>query len=357
MSLRRRDFVRTGLAAGAAALAGPARGQEQQEPAASPRRDASPARPVVIASANGLAAVKKAMDRLQAGDDPLDAVISGVNLVEDDPDDITVGYGGLPNERGVVQLDASVMHGPSRNAGAVAALEGVRFPTRVAKLVMERTDHVLLVGEGAGEFARLHGFPKEDLLTEKSRKIFLHWKETLSDRDDWFTSEEELEDPDLRDYLRTYGTINCNAVTGDGDLAGVTTTSGLFFKIPGRVGDSPIIGAGLYVDNDTGACGSTGRGEAVILSCGSHSVVTRMAQGDSPEQACLAVLQRIADWAGGQALNDGDGRPTFNVKFYAVDRDGRYGGAALWSGGRYAVHDGTEARLEDCAYLFKRKKD
>lgn len=350
MPLKRRDFVKTGLAAGAAALAGsgPAAAQAGKGPADKPQR------PVAISSANGLQAVSLAMERLQAGEDTLDAAIAGVNLVEDDPNDITVGYGGLPNERGVVQLDASVMHGPSRNAGAVASLENIRHPSRVARVVMKRTDHVLLVGPGALDFARLHGFKEENLLTEKSRKIFLYWKESLSAKDDWFTSAEELQDEDLKEYIRTYGTINLNVVNSNGDLSGVTTTSGLFFKIPGRVGDSPIIGAGLYVDNDAGACGATGRGEAVILSCGSHSVVTRMATGESPEQACLAVLEKIADWSRAAELVDAKGRPNFNVKFYAVNKAGVYAGAALWNRSKFAVHDGHAARLEDCAYVFKR---
>ena len=356
---RRRDFLkRAGAAAGVAALGG-ATGHRAsgagRSRAAAQTAGGSSSRPVAVSSANGLKALDVVIRRLRAGEDTLDAVIAGVNVVENDPDDITVGYGGLPNERGVVQLDSSVMHGPSRNAGAVASLENIRFPSRVAKMVMERTDHVLLVGPGALEFARLHGFQEENLLTDKARKIFLHWKETLSERDDWFTSAEELEDPDLRSYIRTHGTINCNAVDARGDISGVTTTSGLSFKIPGRVGDSPIIGAGLYVDNDVGACGSTGRGEAVILSCGSHSVVANMAQGDSPEEACLRVLERIADWSTAPQLVNADGKPNFNVKFYAVNKRGEYAGAALWSNSRYAVHDGRKARLADCAYLFKRE--
>lgn len=346
--------MKAGLAAGASTLAGSTLSTAAAAGAADAATGGDNLSPVAISSANGLAAVQRAMERLKAGDDSLDAAIAGVNVVEDDPEDITVGYGGLPNERGVVQLDSSVMHGPSRNAGAVASLENIRHPSRVAQVVMKRTDHVMLVGPGALEFARLHGFQEENLLTEKSRKIFLYWKETLSTKDDWFTSEEEMKDPDLADYIRTYGTINLNVLGSNGDLSGVTTTSGLFFKIPGRVGDSPIIGAGLYVDNDYGACGATGRGEAVIITCGSHSVVTRMAAGDSPEQACLSVLEKMAAWSAAQGLVDDNGRPSYNVKLYAVNKKGAYGSAAIWNGGRYAVHDGTRAQLKDCAYLFKR---
>ncbi len=373
MSLKRRDFLRkAGIAAGAAAAgaaagtpgaagapagaAGQARGPDRATfPELTTGGGGGPARPVSISSANGLPAVTRAMERIRAGDDTLDAVIAGVNIVEDDPDDITVGYGGLPNERGVVQLDSSVMHGPTRNAGAVASLENIRHPSRVARLVMQRTDHVLLVGPGALEFARLHGFKEENLLTDKARKIYLHWKETLSDKDDWFSDPKAEQDPDLRDYIRTYGTIHCSAVNAAGEISGVTTTSGLFFKMPGRVGDSPIIGAGLYVDNDVGACGATGRGEAMMITCGSHAVVRNMAAGASPEQACLALLEQMVDWSRGPHLVGDDGRPNFNVRLYAVNKKGEYAGAAIWSDSQYAVHDGTEARLRDCAYLFKRK--
>jgi N4-(beta-N-acetylglucosaminyl)-L-asparaginase len=355
----RRDFLRAGAGAAAAlGTVGLGLGSDPGTNAAAERATGmggGPVRPVVISSANGLGAVDTAMTRLRAGADTLDAVVAGVNLVEDDPNDITVGLGGLPNERGVVQLDASVMHGPTHRAGAVAALERIRNPSLVAKRVMERTDHILLVGEGALDFARLHGFKEENLLTEKSRKIFLYWKETLSDKDDWLTSAEELEDPDIQAYVRTYGTINCNAVSAAGDISGVTTTSGLFFKIPGRVGDSPIIGAGLYVDNGVGACGSTGRGEAVILCCGSHSVVSAMARGASPEQAALEVLETIVRQTKRPDLLDADGRPNFNVNFYAVNKKGEYAGAAIWSASQYSVHDGAAAVRKDSAYLFKRK--
>ncbi len=313
-----------------------------------------PSHPVVVSSANGEQATAKAMELLQAGADPLDAVIAGVNLVEDDPEDITVGLGGLPNEAGVVQLDASVMHGPTHNAGAVGALEGIKNPSKVAKLVMERTDHVLIVGKGAQDFARAHGFKVQDLLTDKARKIWLHWKETLSKEDDWFPPPGDEIGMELRKYFDVHGTINCCAVDANGDLAGVTTTSGLAFKIPGRVGDSPIIGAGLYVDNEVGAAGSTGRGEANLKNLCSFMVVEFMRQGKSPTDASLAVCQRIVEHTKLPHLLKKKGVPNFNVKFYAVNKKGEYGGASIFSGGKMWVYDGKGHRLVDMAYLFKR---
>ena len=351
----RRDFLKAGMVAGAALGARSVTGAEPGTAAAAPSPAAGATKPVIVASANGLGALDAAMARLQSGADALDAVIAAANVIEDDPNDITVGYGGLPNERGVVQLDASVMHGPSRSAGAVASLENIRFPTRVARLVMERTDHVLLVGPGALEFARMHGFQEENLLTEKARRIWLHWKETLSDKDDWFSSAESAAHPDVRNYFRTQGTVHFGALDKAGNLSGTTTTSGLAFKIPGRVGDTPLIGAGLYLDNDVGSCGSTGRGEAVILTSGSRSVVEQMARGLSPEAACLKVLERIADWTRAPHLLDADGRPDFNVNFYALNRRGEVGGAALWSGSSFAVHDGVAAARRESAFLFRKK--
>jgi N4-(beta-N-acetylglucosaminyl)-L-asparaginase len=332
-----------------------------------------PRRPVVIASANGLEAVKKAWSVLQAGGDPLDAVVSGVNIVEDDPDDVTVGYGGIPNEEGVVQLDASVMDGRTMKAGAVGALEGIKNPSKVARLVMERTNRVFLVGPGALKFAKAHGFPEENLLTERSRKIWLYWKERLSSKDDWIErGDEEEKDPDIRWYIerfgvedfRPQGTINCDALTASGDLVGTTTTSGLFFKVPGRLGDSPVIGAGLYVDNEVGACGSTGWGEGNLRSCGSHSVVEFMRQGKSPQEAGLKVLERIVAFA--KDNRDKKGRPNYNINFYAVNKNGQYAGTSIWNGSygkgdvlhpaRFAVADGGGARLVDSAYLMKRER-
>lgn len=309
--------------------------------------------PVVISSVNGERAVTRAMELLNKNYDPLDAVISGVNLIENDPEDITVGLGGLPNEEGVVQLDASVMHGPTHNAGAVGALENIKNASSVAKLVMERTDHVLLVGEGAQKFARAHGFKEEELLTDKSRKIWLYWKETLNKNDDWFPPMIEELDEEIKKYYHLDGTVNCCAVDINGALAGVTTTSGLSFKIPGRVGDSPIIGAGLYVDNEVGAAGSTGRGEANLKNLASFMVVEFMRQLKSPTDACLAACQRIVEHTRLPSLLDDAGKPNFNVKFYAVNKRGEYGSAAIYSGGQFCIADKKGVRKEDMAYLFQ----
>lgn len=311
----------------------------------------------VIASANGLAATRRAMERLAEGADPLDAVVEGVALVEADPEDWSVGFGGLPNEEGVVQLDASVMHGPTRGAGAVAAIEGIKHPARVAQQVMENTDHVLLVGAGATRFARAMGHPVEDLLTPYARRRWLRWKSGLSDRDDWIEPEERLPedtDPRVEAAVRHHGTINCCAVDARGDVAGVTTTSGLAFKIPGRVGDSPIIGAGLYVDNDVGACGSTGRGEANLKTCASFLVVELMRAGRSPREAGLEALERIVGNTTEPYLLDDQGRPRFNVNFFAVNKDGEAAGTAIWSGSRYALTDGGTSEVLDSAYLYER---
>jgi len=348
----RRDFLRTGVNIGAASLL--ASGRAAGRPGGG-RAVAAPG-PVVVASGNGIPASARAMALLRGGAGPLDAVIAGVNIVEDDPEDTSVGYGGLPNEDGVVELDASVMFGPTHTAGAVAAIRNIKNPSKVARLVMERSDHALLVGEGALRFAKAHGFVEENLLTEKSRGIWLKWRETLSDRDNWFPPRSERLADELKPYLASYGTINCVAIDAKGDLAGVTTTSGLAFKLAGRVGDSPIIGAGLYVDNEVGAAGSTGRGEANILNCGSFSVVEFMRQGLSPEQACLEALKRIVKTTGYQPhLLGADGRPNFGLSFYALAKKGAYGSASIYSGHKFAVHDGAANRLVESAYLFQRR--
>ncbi|HOW85439.1 MAG TPA: N(4)-(beta-N-acetylglucosaminyl)-L-asparaginase [Candidatus Aminicenantes bacterium] len=346
----RRDFLKTGAGAGAAFLAaGRLPGPAAREAAAAP-----PAGPVAVSSGNGIRATARAMEILQSGGDPLDAVIAGVNIVEDDPNDMSVGYGGLPNEDGVVELDASVMYGPTHSAGAVAALRNIKNPSRVARLVMERTDHVLLVGEGALKFARAHGFKEEDLLTEKSREAWLLRKETLSDGDFWFPPRNRTAPEALRSVLMTHGTINCIALDAAGRLAGVTTTSGMSWKLAGRVGDSPIIGAGLYVDNEIGAAGSTGRGEANLQTCASFRIVDAMGRGRSPEQACLEACQAVAAKTRlVPRLCDDQGRPKFGLDFYALNKKGEFGAAGLFPGGRYAVHDGTENKLREMAYLYK----
>ncbi len=311
----------------------------------------------VIASDNGMRATEKAMEIMRQGGDPLDAVIAGVNIVEEDPNDTSVGYGGIPNEEGVVELDASVMYGPTHKAGAVASLRNIKTPSKVAKLVMERSGHVLLVGEGALKFARAHGFKEEDLLTEKAREIWLKWKESMSDKDYWLSPDEKKIMAELKPYIEHYGTINCLAKNGAGVLAGVTTTSGYAFKIPGRVGDSPIIGAGLYVDNAIGAAGSTGFGEANLRTCGSFQVVQFMGLGFSPEESCLKALQVVSEKAKLQPrlLND-EGLPNFGHSFYALNKKGEYAAAGMWSGYMYAVHDGKENKHREEAYLYKRKK-
>lgn len=346
MTINRRTFLHRAVLAGLAGFIAPL---SQSDTRKTPLTIKKTSGPVVISSGNGLKTVELAAKRLKQGKDPLDAAIAGVNLVELDPEDITVGYGGIPNERGVVQLDSAVMHGPTHLAGSVAALENIKTPSLVAKKVMERTDHVMLVGRGALDFAKIHGFKEENLLTEKARKIWLKWKESLSEKDDWIPEAQILTTGE-----RKYGTIHCSALDTSGNLGSVTTTSGLFFKIPGRVGDSPIIGAGLFTDNAVGSAGATGRGEAVILVSGSRSVVSEMERGASPEEACLRVLKKIASSTKDPRLLDAKGHPGFNVVLYAISKSGGYGSACLWSGRKFAIHEAGRSRLEDCAYLFKK---
>jgi len=293
--------------------------------------------PVILCSRGeswGKKVLASGWDILSKNGSLLDAVEKSANITELDPEDTSVGYGGLPNERGVVQLDASIMYGPTHNCGSVAALEGIKTPCSVARLVMERTDHIHIVGKGAQDFAVAHGFKVENLLTEKSRKIWLQWKENLSDEDDWFPPKDGNYDID-----RTTGTINVLAVDGKGDIAGITTTSGLAWKIPGRIGDSPIIGAGLYVDNEVGAVGATGRGEELLRSCGSFYGVEQMRAGKSPQEACEAVCQRIIDINGGKDIID------FSDKMVAMNKDGEVGCAAI---------RGSKGREPELAYWSKK---
>lgn len=340
--MNRRNFV---AAAGLGALASPALLGLAQAPPVSARRRA---KLVVIAAANGnlsrdpegLTCVAKAFKLITAGADVLDAVVAGVNIVELDPEDTSVGYGGLPNAEGVVQLDAAVMHGPLKRAGAVACLEGVRTPSLVAKKVMEETDHHLLVGKDAQRFARNLGFKiEDDLNTEKSRKLWLDWKHRMdpehypkgTDRAEaGRRAGREMVAEGLIDPDHFYGTINCNGVNAQGDVAGVTTTSGLAWKIPGRVGDSPILGAGLYVDGTAGAAGSTGRGEANLFSLGSFLVVEAMRQGRAPKDAAISALERVVANTVEKRLLNGRGKPNFNLVYYALNTKGEHAAVSLY---------------------------
>lgn len=290
--------------------------------------------PLIITShtnETGKTAIETGWNILSSGGSVVDAVEKAANIIEVDPEDMSVGFGGLPNEEGVVQLDASIMDGKTYNAGSVACLENIKTPCSVARVVMEKTDHVMLVGKDALRFAKKWGFKEEDLLTEKARKDWLSWKEKLSERDDWGPpehlrrrSDESSKIEEELERLFHYGTTNVLAVDKNGDIAGITTTSGLSFKIPGRVGDSPVIGAGLYVDNEVGAAGATGRGEDVIKSCASYYMVLRMKDGRTPQQACEDALKMIIDKY--KKVN-----PDFfpGEKFVAINKKGEFGCASM----------------------------
>lgn len=328
-----------------------------------------------IASANGLRATSRAMELLSQGYDTADCVVQGVRIMEDDPDDNTVGYGGLPNEDGIVELDASVMHGPTHKSGAVASMRNIKNPAMVALEVLRRTNHCLLVGEGALKFAVRMGFKEENLLTEASRRDWLAWRASMSGIDDWLNDEQRdapsgkvWREPGLeprrgaslnpRPVPYHTGTVHCSIVTGKGDISSCTSTSGLSWKIPGRVGDSPIIGAGNYCDNDIGAAGATGRGEAAIVTCGAFDIVQRMAKGLSPTEACLEVIDSVVKHCIKEKRHRDSkdpSRPDFDLKFYALRKDGAFGGATLFSGDTFAVHDGQTARIIPAAYRFEKK--
>jgi N4-(beta-N-acetylglucosaminyl)-L-asparaginase len=326
-------------------------------------------RPIIISSANGLHALDKGMDILKKGGDTLDAVVAAVTVVEDDPNDDSVGYGGLPNEEGEVELDASVMHGPTGRAGAVAGVRRIKNVSRLAKTVMERTNHVMLAGDGARRFGVAQGYEEMSLLTEHSRKIWLAWKASSSfnwrpgvDSPEWKEHVAAIFDGDKEQIAYAErviahpptGTIPCMAVNEKGEISATTTTSGLAWKIPGRVGDSPIIGAGCFVDNEVGAAGATGKGEENIKISGGHTIVEMMRKGMSPTDACLEAMHRVAK----NYKNDKKKLKTFHLFFYALNKDGVHGSASLWNNAysktpaRYAVHDGSEAKLVNCTPLF-----
>ena len=322
-------------------------------------------RPVVISSANGIRGVARAYDMItRQNADTLDAIIAGVNIEELDPEDQFVGLGGLPNEEGVVQLDASCMHGPTRRAGAVGALEDIATPSLVAKAVMDHTDHIMLVGAGAKKFALEMGFKEQNLLTEKSRQDWLRWKACLNPTDSWLDARSDSLLPPSTASIPfdhplhvkfTTGTINMNAVNAAGDMSSVTTTSGMSWKVPGRVGDSPIIGAGQYCDNTIGAAGSTGRGEANIKTCGAFLIVEFMRQGLSPDDACMKTIDRVIAMTERRLL-DSQGRPLFDLQFYALARDGRFGSATAYEGARFAVADAQGARLLPMRFKFSQSQ-
>jgi N4-(beta-N-acetylglucosaminyl)-L-asparaginase len=348
--VNRREFVQTTTAAGVAAGAIPKSLLAQAPTMMTPKS----IKPVVIAASNGnrsknekgQTCVVKAFEMITGGADVLDAVVAGVGIVELDPEDSSVGYGGIPNADGVVQLDACCMHGPKKRAGGVAALEGVRTPARVAQMVADMTDHHLLVGKGAQDFARNMGFKiEDDLNTEKSRKAWIEWKRRTDPlhylppkvrerayhevgiqmvADGWI-------DPD-----HYYGTINCDGINAKGEICGVTTTSGLSFKIPGRAGDSPILGAGLYVDGDIGAAGSTGRGEANLYNLCSFMIVEEMRRGAHPKDAALSALKRVAKNTIEKRLLNAKGQPNFGLNFYVLNARGEHAGVAMYES-TYAV--------------------
>ena len=393
----RRDFVKTGAAgvAGVSVAAGLSASERPRAPAVHAPR----ALPVCVADVSSIryrnggpeSAIERAFRGITEGEDVLDALVAGVNIPELDPEETGIGYGGLPNADGVVQLDACLMHGPRRWAGGVAAIEGVRTPSLVAKAVAELTDHHLIVGEGAREFARALGFEiEDDLNTERSRALWLEWRRRV-DPDHWLDPEERLAPPpdgtpgsgdglalerarrmrDLADAAwdaglsmvedglvpehSLWGTTSLEAVGTNGDICGVTTTSGLPWKIPGRAGDSPILGAGQYVDGGVGACGSTGRGEANLFNLSSFLVVEFMRQGMAPKDAGMAALRRIRENTVEPRLLNSRGLPAFDVRFFILDARGEHAGVAMYGAteSAFAVCDENGAREEPLEGLLE----
>ncbi|HEY7615366.1 MAG TPA: N(4)-(beta-N-acetylglucosaminyl)-L-asparaginase, partial [Terriglobales bacterium] len=320
MPVSRREF----LTAAVGSLSSLAVAQTAKAPA---YQSASYKRPIIISAGNGFDYLDDAYAFLTAGGDTLDAALKVVKGPEDDPKDSSVGYGGLPNEEGAVELDACCMHGPTRRAGAVGGVRNIKNVSLVAKAVMEHSGHVMLAGEGAERFAVAMGFPRENLLTEYAHKVWLLWKQYHSS-DDWWgpgLSDPNWKPPEAGPQSRQWrirrlgemaaslgieperrleaihqvlfpptGTIHCSALNEKGEISGCTSTSGLAFKLPGRLGDSPIIGAGCYTDQDIGSAGATGSGEENIKVAGAHTIVENMRHGMSPLEAGMDALKRIA---------------------------------------------------------------
>ncbi len=370
--VNRREFVQaTGVVAAAVAavpktlLGRSSTGSGQAPTMMTPKS----VKPVVISSANGnrskndkgQTAVVNAFEMITGGSDVLDALIAGVNIVELDPEDTSVGYGGLPNADGVVQLDSCCMHGSNKRAGGVASLEGVRTPSKVAQLVMDQTDHHLLVGKGAQDFARNMGFAiEDDLNTDKSRGLWLEWKRRIDPGHyldptkrgrAGFEAGLQMVREGLIDPDHYWGTINCDGISAKGEICGVTTTSGLAWKIPGRVGDSPILGAGLYVDGEVGAAGSTGRGEANIYNLCSYFIVEEMRRGAHPKDAGLAALRRVAKNTIEKRLLNSRNQPNFGLNFYILNAKGEFAGVSMYAA-RFAVCTEKGPETLDCEPLF-----
>jgi N4-(beta-N-acetylglucosaminyl)-L-asparaginase len=393
MIFSRRDFVKTsflGVVTGSAAGRAIRTFASSPQPGHASGNDA-PKKPVILCAHNGRAYVEAAYTFLKGGGDTLDAAIRVVKGPEDDPDDDSVGLGGLPNEEGVVELDACCMHGPTRRAGSVGGVRNIKNVSMVSKAVMEHTGHVMLVGEGAERFAVAMGFPRENLLTDRSRKIWLLWKQFHSDRDWWGpgiadphwtppAAESKPRAEMWRNRIRQLheraadlgiepefqleavrrvlfpptGTIHCSVLNEKGEMSGITTTSGLAFKLPGRCGDSPIIGAGCYTDQDVGSAGATGSGEENIKVAGAHSIVENMRHGMSPQEAGIDALKRIVRNYNG----DMNKLRFMDMTYYILRRDGAYAAVCLWEGysadkpRQFAVHDGT-LRSEVATPLLK----
>jgi N4-(beta-N-acetylglucosaminyl)-L-asparaginase len=367
--VNRREFVLSGATAVVAAGVRSAGAQAPSGAQAPTMMVKKTVRPVVVASNNGniyknggdVTGVAKAFNLIVGGADVLDALIAGVNLCELDPLDTSVGYGGLPNAEGVVQLDSSCMHGPKKRAGAVAGLEGVRTPSLVAKAVMENTDHHLLAGTGAQEFARNMGFTVEaDLNTERSRGLWLEWKrradpehylDPIKRSAAYYEAGLQMVREGLIEFDHFWGTINCDGISPKGEICGVTTTSGLAWKIPGRVGDSPILGAGLYVDGDVGAAGSTGRGEANLYNLCSFLIVEHLRRGASPKDAGMEALKRIRANTVEKRLLAPTGEPNFQIQFYVLNAKGEFAGVSMFPS-KYAVCTEQGPQSLDCEPLY-----